>query len=124
MSNVANKIGDDFIIAANDVQEFLKTFPKTESAALQTYKNILDGHTVLSDGTIQLNKNVAQAFIEAKKQEVDAAYQEIEEKRQLEINYTKDKIEQLTIMLNSIKGLNEKDALEVYKYISNVNIFK
>ena len=92
MSNVANKIGDDFIIAANDVQEFLKTFPKTESAALQTYKNILDGHTVLSDGTIQLNKNVAQAFIEAKKQEVDAAYQEIEEKRQLEINYTKDTI--------------------------------
>ena len=110
MSNVANKIGDDFIIAANDVQEFLKTFPKTESAALQTYKNILDGHTVLSDGTIQLNKNVAQAFIEAKKQEVDAAYQEIEEKRQLEINYTKDKIEQLTIMLNSIKGLNEKEV--------------
>lgn len=50
IDEMASKIGDDFIVAADDIRELNNTFP-----------GILDGMTYLADGTVQLNEEMVQS---------------------------------------------------------------
>ncbi|AXF52528.1 MAG: tail tape protein [Caudoviricetes sp.] len=57
----ANMIGESFIVAASDIRELNNTFP-----------GIIEGMTALGDGTVQLNKEIAQSAIDAAEVEVKA----------------------------------------------------
>ena len=50
MDEMASKIGDDFIVAADDIRELNNTFP-----------GILDGMEYLADGTVQLNEEMVKS---------------------------------------------------------------
>ena len=59
--NKADMIGENFIIAANDIRELNNTFP-----------GIIEGMTQLADGTIQLNKDIVRSAIDAAEEEAAA----------------------------------------------------
>lgn len=67
--NKADMIGENFIIAANDIRELNNTFP-----------GIIEGMTQLADGTIQLNEDIARSAINAAEAEAAADAQAAVEK--------------------------------------------
>ena len=67
--NAAGKIGQNFIIAANDIREVSNVFP-----------GILQGMQMLDDGSIQLNSNIVQRAIGTAQTEVQADAQATAEK--------------------------------------------
>ena len=72
MDDIAEKaslIGDDFIVAANDVRELNNTFP-----------GIIENLKYLEDGTIQLNEEIVQSAMSAAEAEVQADAQTTTEK--------------------------------------------
>ena len=74
MSNIdsmASKIGDDFIVAAEDLEELNDTFP-----------GILENATILADGTMQLDKDIVASKMAAAQQEVQADTDKTVEKLQ------------------------------------------
>ena len=54
IDTMASKIGDEFIVAADDIRELNNTFP-----------GILEGMEYLADGTVQLNDEVVQSAMSA-----------------------------------------------------------
>ena len=72
-SNMAQKIGDDFIVAGQDLRELNQQFP-----------GILDGITYLEDGTAQLSQEAVETAIANSKAEGAAAAQAAIEKIQAE----------------------------------------
>ena len=69
IEDMASKIGDDFIIAAEDIEELNDTFP-----------GILDGMTILSDGTAQLSQEAVNNAMAGAQAEVQADTQKTVEK--------------------------------------------
>lgn len=72
MNNIeeqASKIGDNFIVAAEDIRELNNAFP-----------GIISGLTDLKNGTVQLNKEVVQSAMESAKAEIAADSQATNEK--------------------------------------------
>lgn len=72
MNNIeeqASKIGDNFIVAAEDIRELNNAFP-----------GIISGLTDLKNGTVQLNKEVVQSAMESAKVEIAADSQATNEK--------------------------------------------
>lgn len=69
MEEMASKIGDDFIVAADDIRELNNAFP-----------NIIENMENLGDGTVKLNEKIVQSSMEAAKAEVAADAQKTVEK--------------------------------------------
>lgn len=67
--NKADMIGENFIVAANDIRELNNTFP-----------GIIEGMSQLADGTIQLNEDIARSAINAAEAEAAADAQAAVEK--------------------------------------------
>lgn len=61
INTAASKIGDNFIVAAKDIEELNEAFP-----------GILAGIEFLNNGTVQLNEDAVKAAMEASKREVAA----------------------------------------------------
>ena len=61
IDEMASKIGESFIVAADDLRELNNTFP-----------GILEGMEYLADGTVQLNEEVVKSAMEAASQEEKA----------------------------------------------------
>lgn len=61
IDEMASKIGENFIVAADDLRELNNTFP-----------GILEGMEYLADGTVQLNEEVVKSAMEAASQEEKA----------------------------------------------------
>lgn len=68
ITSAVSSIGDGFSVASDKIQDF-STFFSTTS------QNVLEGATVLADGTIQLSQQATQAAIAEKKKEVKAEIQ-------------------------------------------------
>lgn len=69
ISEQASAIGENFIVSANDIRELNNTFP-----------GILEGMTMLADGSIQLNQQVVSSAIGAAEAEAKADAQATLEK--------------------------------------------
>lgn len=67
----ASLIGEDFVVAADDIRELNKTFP-----------GILEGMTILSDGTIKLNQNMVESAMTSAEAEAQADSQALIDKLQ------------------------------------------
>lgn len=59
--NMASKIGEDFIVAADDIRDLNNAFP-----------GILEGIEYLGDGTVKLNEEIVQSAMNAATQEEEA----------------------------------------------------
>ena len=66
MDSMASKIGEDFIVAAEDITEVAAAYP-----------GILEGYTDLGNGTIQLNQEIAQSAMDAASQAEIASTEEL-----------------------------------------------
>ena len=66
---LASKIGEDFIVAADDIRELNNVFP-----------GILEGIQYLGDGTIQLNEEIVQSAMNAANQQEIASTEELNTK--------------------------------------------
>lgn len=86
MSKAASKIGENFIVSRDDLDTLAETFP-----------DILDGMTVLADGSIQLNEDMAKSAIKRVQDEKEARLNE-------KIEQYKDYIE----LLEHKKKINSK----------------
>ena len=67
----ASLIGEDFVVAADDIRELNKTFP-----------GILEGMTILSDGTIKLNQDMVESAMTSAEAEAQADSQALIDKLQ------------------------------------------
>ena len=67
----ASLIGEDFVVAADDIRELNKTFP-----------GILEGMTILSDGTIKLNQDMVESAMTSAETEAQADSQALIDKLQ------------------------------------------
>lgn len=67
----ASLIGEDFVVAADDIRELNKTFP-----------GILEGMTILSDGTIKLNQDMVESAMTGAEAEAQADSQALIDKLQ------------------------------------------
>lgn len=67
----ASLIGEDFVVAADDIRELNKTFP-----------GILEGMTILSDGTIKLNQDMVESAMASAETEAQADSQALIDKLQ------------------------------------------
>ena len=61
IDSMASKIGDDFIVAASDLEELNDMFP-----------GILENMKITEDGSVQLNSTIAKEAIEASKAQIKA----------------------------------------------------
>ena len=66
MDSMAEKIGEDFIVSAEDITEVAAAYP-----------GILEGYTDLGDGTIQLNEDIAKSAMNAASQAEIASTEEL-----------------------------------------------
>ena len=66
MDSMAEKIGEDFIVSAEDITEIAAAYP-----------GILEGYTDLGDGTIQLNEDIAKSAMDAASQAEIASTEEL-----------------------------------------------
>lgn len=66
MDSMAEKIGEDFIVSAEDITEIAAAYP-----------GILEGYTDLGNGTIQLNKDIAESAMNAASQAEIASTEEL-----------------------------------------------
>ena len=69
MDSMAEKIGEDFIVSAEDITEVAAAYP-----------GILEGYTDLGNGTIQLNADIAQSAMDAASQAEIASTEELKQK--------------------------------------------
>ncbi len=69
--DLASKIGEDFIVAADDIRDLNNAFP-----------GILEGIEYLGDGTIKLNEEIVQSAMQAASQQEAASTQELTTKLQ------------------------------------------
>lgn len=67
----ASLIGEDFVVAADDIRELNKTFP-----------GMLEGMTILSDGTIKLNQDMVESAMTGAEAEAQADSQALIDKLQ------------------------------------------
>lgn len=67
----ASLIGEDFVVAADDIRELNNTFP-----------GILEGMTILSDGTIKLNQDMVESAMTGAEAEAQADSQALIDKLQ------------------------------------------
>ena len=67
----ASLIGEDFVVAADDIRELNNTFP-----------GILEGMTILSDGTIKLNQDMVESAMTSAEAEAQADSQALIDKLQ------------------------------------------
>lgn len=67
----ASLIGEDFVVAADDIRDLNNTFP-----------GILEGMTILSDGTIKLNKEMVESAMAGAEAEAQADSQALIDKLQ------------------------------------------
>ena len=92
IENMANKIGDDFIVAASDLEELNDVFP-----------GITEGMQLLNDGTVQLASDTVQIAMNA---------------AQDEVNISRDKVvEQLQIQQKELEG--RRDAAQAIANIAD-----
>lgn len=97
MNNIeeqASKIGDNFIVAAEDIRELNNAFP-----------GIVKGLTDLKNGTVKLNKEVVQSAMQSAKAEVAADAQATNQKLKNSYNELAAKHKVYKAMLNSAKAL-------------------
>ena len=98
-------IGDDFLVAADDVETLATVFP-----------NILTNAMLMEDGMIQLNSSIAQSSIDAAKTEVDASLASVKDRIEAENIVLKEKIksgkERISI-LNTLATNEKLTELEV-----------
>lgn len=92
----ASKIGDDFIVAANDVEMLGQTFP-----------GILQNMTYLSDGTIQLNQDAVASAMWASQEESKAAVETTVNRLKSEQNALKAKAEGYRQIATMIRKASE-----------------
>ena len=90
INEAASRIGENFLISAEDVQVLADTFP-----------GILDGYSVTTAGMIQLNGEVAEVAVKNAQAEANAEYEKNYEKLVAERDYVKEK-------LDAYKGIQEK----------------
>ena len=90
----ASKIGDNFIVAAEDIRELNNAFP-----------GIVEGLTDLKNGTVKLNKEVVQSAMQSAKAEVAADAQATNQKLKNAYDELAAKHKVYKAMLNSAKAL-------------------
>ena len=95
LHSAAQLIGEDFTVAASDVEKLANIFPE-----------LLEGYTALEDGSIQLDKDATKERLEAIKVEMEARTEakvaEIDQQialKQLEQEYLQKKLENLQAYL-------------------------
>lgn len=110
LTKAASLIGDEYIIAADDLMTLGETFP-----------GILQDYTVMSDGMIQLNSDQVDAALQGAKDEVNA---NLEAQRQIlegEKIVAEKEIELLNQQISDIEGvLNSEVALHKQADIQEV----
>ena len=85
--DTASMIGDDFLVAADDIASVAAVFP-----------GILENATTTADGMIQLDSNVAQAAIAAAQTEVNATAESVAAKLRTEAGFYRKKSETYAAM--------------------------
>lgn len=93
-------IGDDFLVAANDVETLATVFP-----------NILTNATLMEDGMIQLNSSIAQSAIDAAKTEVDASLSSVRDRIEAENIVLREKIKSGKERISVLNTLATKEKL-------------
>ena len=93
-------IGDDFLVAADDVETLATVFP-----------NILTNATLMEDGMIQLNSSIAQSAIDAAKTEVDASLSSVRDRIEAENIVLREKIKSGKERISVLNTLATKEKL-------------
>ena len=117
--SILSKIGDGFIVAADDAEALNEKFP-----------GILQNATDLHDGTIQLSKEIVEAVIENDRKIVNSDYkkndqilQDTIKELQTELQIEKDKKEAVEKRVQAIEGLNQdqsETAVDLSNQVKNV----
>ena len=104
MEDMASKVGDDFKVAAEDIEELNDAFP-----------GILEGMQILGDGVVQLNKESVDTAMEGAKAEVQADTQATIEKlenRKAELEAKRDAAQKMAdITAQLAAGEIEADSI-------------
>lgn len=93
-------IGDDFLVAADDVETLATVFP-----------NILTNATLMEDGMIQLNSSIAQSAIDAAKTEADASLSSVRDRIEAENIVLREKIKSGKERISVLNTLATKEKL-------------
>ena len=110
IDTLAAKIGEDFIVAAEDIEELNDTFP-----------GILEGVTFLADGTAQLNEEAVRSAMDAAKNEVTYDTQATIQKLQndvIELESRRDAAREIARLAGEQVG-KEQVSAEVESKIDN-----
>ena len=110
IDSLADKIGEDFIVAADDIRELNNAFP-----------GILQGMTYLADGTIQLNEEVAKSAMDTAAQESASAVEATTTKLKASATELRAKAEIYDQMAAEAKKAAED---ETYAATAKTNIVK
>ena len=105
MDSMTSKIGEDFIVSAEDITELAESYP-----------GILEGYTDLGNGTIQLNEEIAKSAMNAASEAEIASTEEL--KTEIENTNKKLRVKQnhyKTIVDLATKGAEDEANAEEYK---------
>lgn len=110
LTKAASLIGDEYLVAADDLMTLGETFP-----------GILQGYTIMSDGMIQLNSDQVDAALKGAKNEVNANFEAQRQILEGEKIVAKKEIELLDQKISNIeKALNSEIALHKQTDIQEV----
>lgn len=98
MVDTISKIGDNFIISAEDLDVFREKFPE-----------ILDGMTTLEDGSIQLSNTAVEKAKQSAQANIDLAVQEQVAKIRLQNELLKDKAKKYEKMIEIAENMNSQE---------------
>ena len=105
MDSMASKIGEDFIVSAEDITEIAESYP-----------GILQDYVDLGNGTIQLNEEIAKSAMNAASEAEIASTEEL--KNEIENTNKKLRVKQnhyKTIISLATKGAEDEANAEKYK---------
>lgn len=99
LTKAASLIGDEYLVAADDLMTLGETFP-----------GILQGYTVMSDGMIQLNSDQVDAALRGAKDEVNANFEVQRQKLEGEKIVAQEKIKVLQNQISNIEAVLNQEV--------------
>lgn len=99
LTKAASLIGDEYLVAADDLMTLVEVFP-----------DVLQGYTVMSDGMIKLNSDQVNAVLTGAKDEVNANFEVQRQKLEGEKIVAQEKIKVLQNQLSNIETVLSQEV--------------
>ena len=112
LESAGEAIGEGFVVAADDIRSVEAAFP-----------GILEGYKVLEDGSIQLNRNIAQASMDRAKEEIESSKKVVKQEIEDDIVRLKKRIDVNEAIVTDLGNLLSAENLtqdEILKYTNKI----